>query len=97
MVIVAPDVDGVIMIQLQILVRVNVHQNLIIMDLTVTIHVHQENINIVFIVMTTNLMEWHVNNKLMDHTVVQDAIKLVRLVRLHYLQIAHIVKGDIIF
>ena len=97
MVIVEQDADGVIMIQPQILVLVNVHQNRFIMDHIATILVHQENINIIFIVMIVSLMEYHVSNNLMDHSVVLHVIKHVRLVPLHYLLIAHIVNGDITF
>ena len=85
------------MIQPQILVQANVHQNHTIMGHIVTIRVLLENINIIFIVMITNLMEYHVNNKLMDHSVVQHATKLVKLVLPHYRLIVLIVNGDIIF
>ena len=57
MVIVGQDVVGVTMIQLQTLVQANVHRNPTIMDHTVTVLVHPENINMIFIVMTANLME----------------------------------------
>ena len=94
--IVEQDVDGVILIQLQIIVQANVHLNPIIMDHIVIVLVLRENINMIFIVMTANLMEWPANNYLMDHTVVQHVIKLVKLVHPHYLPIAHIAEEDII-